>query len=887
MMKSKTKSHLYIFFGVAVLCLLALPFNSFAAAKRVVVIKIDGLPPAFVDQFVKERDVRTDKSALPWINHIFYEQGTRVANFYVRGMSLSAPSWSILDTGQHLQVKGNVEYDRLMLGTYDYLNLFPFYISYSLSRRVDMPGPELLDEIGTPLLLDAYKYDERFMGFQLFQRGVRWSTLQRGLQNRFTTRTPRELFDEWTLGFELRPVLMEQTERELLGKLKDSRIKYLDYYSTEFDHAAHNNRDHASHLRAAQDVDALVGRIWTAIQATPEAADTALILVSDHGINSDEKVYSQGFNLVELLGSRAGGGHHVITKRRLMLDYSLKGIYPLVPLITSTSKDSFYLKNQSTDYPTALLDFDGNERAAMHLRDGDLNALQILLQQLQTKSLHDAQRRAAIAEFFRIINSRRDDWTTLHRELTEELAAVKRHIAVLQAQVAALPKKHTKADMDAGIDLDARRVNVEMLNLQSDVERYEIYLNTLAALLYLRSDNFDATKIRIEDVIAKNAMGESNSLYDLQNYIVGLNPNGLVYKADGTLDAERSFTRVNYFPLLQNQEVRNKVQPQVSRNPIDFVAVRLSDDLTAQLARRSSDLACDQAVWLYGGESRQALVLGRERKLSNGKNELRLRYVPVKNLREDASGKLSFDEIAWTNDLPLKIYEDAALQIPAQGQPNQTASVVNVENDMITNQRLAWLSVWHTDEDWLRAVHRTIYSNAVIGVYEQFARHTLPSFEVPPEVSKNDARLLERYRTRQRQLVETDLFVHANNHWNFDVRGFNPGGNHGSFYRVSTHSTLMFAGGGNTGIPRGAIIEEPYDSLSFVPTVMALTNRLHDGSSLPVRWTNEAKMLPGRIIYEAIGETTLAAPVITQHQSSPDTKSNTHSNPTQKANAAP
>ena len=37
-----------------------------------------------------------------------------------------------------------------------------------------------------------------------------------------------------------------------------------------------------------------------------DAADTALVLVSDHGFNSDDKIYSQGYNLVKLLGSRAG-----------------------------------------------------------------------------------------------------------------------------------------------------------------------------------------------------------------------------------------------------------------------------------------------------------------------------------------------------------------------------------------------------------------------------------------------------------------------------------------------------------------------------------------------------------------------------------------------------
>jgi len=69
------------------------------------------------------------------------------------------------------------------------------------------------------------------------------------------------------------------------------------------------------------------------------------------------------------------------------------------------------------------------------------------------------------------------------------------------------------------------------------------------------------------------------------------------------------------------------------------------------------------------------------------------------------------------------------------------------------------------------------------------------------------------------------LIVFANDHWNFNARGFNPGGNHGSFLRESTHSVLLFAGGSKTGIPRGLHVTEPYDSLSFVPTVLTLMGR--------------------------------------------------------------
>src|SRR5688500_9674808 len=106
--------------------------SAFAQTKRLVVIKADGLPYDLVDRFVKQRDNETRKSVLPWIDHIFYQRGSRLSSFYVRGMSLSTPSWSLLETGQHLQIKGNVEFDRYTLHTYDYLNFFPLYLAGAL-----------------------------------------------------------------------------------------------------------------------------------------------------------------------------------------------------------------------------------------------------------------------------------------------------------------------------------------------------------------------------------------------------------------------------------------------------------------------------------------------------------------------------------------------------------------------------------------------------------------------------------------------------------------------------------------------------------------------------------------------------------------------------------
>ncbi|MCA1575353.1 MAG: hypothetical protein LC770_12620, partial [Acidobacteria bacterium] len=141
----------------------------------------------------------------------------------------------------------------------------------------------------------------------------------------------------------------------------------------------------------------------------------------------------------------------------------------------------------------------------------------------------------------------------------------------------------------------------------------------------------------------------------------------------------------------------------------------------------------------------------------------------------------------------------------------------------------------------------------LVGLYEEIARHPIERLALDKAGISVDERLARRLLKRQRELIETDLLLVANNHWNFDVRGFNPGGNHGSFFRISTHSTFMLAGGEKTHLPSGALIEEPYDSLSFVPTMLALTGNLHhDSHPLPVLWNKGFRRFPGRVVREIL-----------------------------------
>ncbi len=754
--------------------------------KRVVIIKVDGLPARLIEKYVAQPadGEHAGHSRLPWIERVFAQNGTRVDNFYVRGLSLSAPSWSMLDTGRHLEVRGNAEYDRYTLLGNDYLNFFPFYLAYGFSRAADMPGVELLDDYGIPMLIDRFPYAERYQSFQLFQRGARLNRLTSTLTVKFAKRPVKDIFDEWQTGFSMSDSVGKQMEQELLAKLKDPKIRYLDLYSGDYDHVAHLTADRVAQFHVIEAIDSLVGRVWTAIQATPQAASTALVLVSDHGMNTEDGVYSQGYNLIDWFNSPAGGSHHVETNRHPMTEFKLKGLDPFVSEVISPSASATYLAGESSRYPTCVMDLDGNERASIGLRNNSLNIVQILLNELMHKRVSGPMRRATIDELFVTLDRARPLWQRNVDGLDSELRGLEAQINKLQEAVDSQPKKWTKEQKDAGLDDDAARKVSHLYAQKLELRAYQAYVAVMRRLLALNPADFDPGKFKMEDLIPRKSLGEPNSIYDLQNYVTGLAAGGLVLARDGSLDKEQSFRHVDYFAGLSGIRVRNSVQKDVAPTPIDFISVATGDEASAQ----PSAVRDSNAIWLWRSAARQVLIETRR----DTEGTLEIRYSPVVHLTQDAAGALRYDRAPWSAGLPLEIFEDPKFDV--------------------LGDRAAWLNEWHGEREWLRAVHRTKYSNGVIGIVEAM---------LPEPPASGTSSLL----ARQRQLRRPDMIAFANDHWNFNVRGFNPGGNHGSFLRSSTHSVLMFAGGADSGIPRGVRIAEPYDSLSFVPTVLSLMNR--------------------------------------------------------------
>ena len=754
-------------------------------ARRLVILKIDGLNADLLYRAMRTMDPATGKSQLPWFSQVFASHGVIFENFYTRAISLSAPSWSMLDTGHHAIIRGNVEYDRFTGHVYDYLNFFPFYVGYARSRHVDMPGVEVLERAGIPLLIDSFPYPETFQSFQLFQRGVRWHTLEHVLQRRFSSKALVSMLENGGAP-SLDELLARQTEGELKEAVKKPEILYLDFFTGDMDHEGHATNDPAALLEGLRRLDALVGRIWTAIQQSGAAEQTIFVAVSDHGMNNVPSIFSQSFSLPDLFNSPAGGAHHVITNRHQMSEFKLMGLNPLVHRVINPSTASFYLKDEANRYPTAWLDLDGNERASVHLRNTDINKIHILLLQLASPALPHRLRTAAATCIRETIDRHRAAWSQTAGELDEELIALKRAIEQRETSVANIPKKWTAEELTNGEDKQARRSIDELEDWQQEETEFSGYVSHLRALLGLHIDSSHPFRQKISDYIPELSLGDNNTVDDLEHYIAGPGPNGLILDDQGRVDGARSFRFVDYFSLLSEQRARNNPQAALSSRPIDFTVTRLPDGIYDASVNSSQN-----AYWLYGDEEAQLLILVD----AAG----RIAVTPIQHSTGDVQRQFNWSAQDWRPGLPLHLFEDPQLQIP-EG-----------------SDRPSWLSEWHSEREWMQAIHMCQYSNAVIGITEQLS----PIATDIPGPANIDPLLL-RFERHRRELVQPDFQVFASDHWNFNARNFNPGGNHGAFFRISTHSVWMMAGAGL----RTEAISDPYDSLNFASTLLAALGRV-------------------------------------------------------------
>ena len=71
-----------------------------------------------------------------------------------------------------------------------------------------------------------------------------------------------------------------------------------------------------------------------------------------------------------------------------------------------------------------------------------------------------------------------------------------------------------------------------------------------------------------------------------------------------------------------------------------MIATRISSELLLPLLPERG--LNPDVVWVYGGPDKQALILSRQ----DQQGGLSFRYLPIKNLTQDAEGRLQFEVVA-------------------------------------------------------------------------------------------------------------------------------------------------------------------------------------------------------------------------------------------------
>jgi hypothetical protein len=841
--------------AAAALCLLACSAGGIASGQapaapaRLVVMKFDGLPPGAVDRYVRRIDPRTGRSELPWIAHLFYDEGVRFDDFYARGASLSEPSWTILDTGRHSPIKGNFEVDRNTGSVAYYLDFVSYYYDAFKKRRVYPPSVEALDAAATPMVSDAFRFEERETGLQLNRRGTKfYDFLKVGLGP--VAGPVKETLGDLLVGVNYHRAYDETTRAEFLKALRDPRIRYADFYCANVDEAIHDDNSSERVLAALEDADRIIGQAYSAVLASGTANRTVFVVVSDHGLTFDEDGrYSQGVNLAGVLTSREYGANTLLVHDGPRAKYSLKG-----SVFNPWISDAVVVPSSATSFPdrtdriTCAMDYDGNERAHLQLRDADLVRLELLSRALASAPLDERQRRATGAAALAIVDRHRAEWLDRAAAIRRELAAIRRLAAADERERASLaaaapPPAGRQLDPFGGVSAinasDPAGDRVQRLKeIEAELWRWGRYVEEYGALcdaLERRASVAtadDLAKAPAAALFGPADLGDPLSPADLLNYPVALRT--VAVGADGTLDAGSTFAEINYPKALAGLRVRNAVRDDVGAAPVAFCAFRLRPELVlpsavdAGIVTRDAAAETTAAYVVYASESAALLVLVKSRP----ERDASILVAPVSGFDAPRDGgSVAFTRAAWRAGLPFALFEDAALD---------TGGI----------DRATWLSQFHADREWLDAVHRTAFGLAVPNLVEVLSDDYRMSF--PAADTGDDRATLARFELRRRDAMAPDLFVHAAAHWNFDVKDFNPGGNHGGFARDSMHAVLWIHGGASTRVAPGPlVVERAYDGLDFAPTVLEAAGVTTRGV-LPASLVRGGfRPFPGRIAREA------------------------------------
>jgi hypothetical protein len=297
---------------------------------------------------------------------------------------------------------------------------------------------------------------------------------------------------------------------------------------------------------------------------------------------------------------------------------------------------------------------------------------------------------------------------------------------------------------------------------------------------------------------------------------------------------------MNYFEILSNYQAANAPANGL-RNPFDLMAAK------APVAQVESALR--ERRLLAGGEALSEVVWVKSTARNNPRKggealivqaaDGQIKYVPVKNLQQQADGRITF---SLADDLdPLALLKGPGFA------PEAGAS------------SLDWLRTFHPLQAWLRATYQTEYGIAVPTLLDIF-NDPVDEFVDAPDFHKyliyfSSDQLKQRYlRGLKRKYANqiADFIVWSNDLWNFNSKARTSGGSHAALVPIVTRTTFVVWGGDHTSIARGRTISDVFTSLDIAPTLFRAVGLLdennkviRDPASIPERPFHR---FPGRVI---------------------------------------
>ncbi|MBI4462723.1 MAG: alkaline phosphatase family protein [Acidobacteria bacterium] len=806
---------------------------------RLIEIKVDGLSPLLVDALMNPNDPEKlgrlpdpeglrraialfrqqtgQQDLLPNLRRYFYEQGVRAENMFSATVTLSSVAWSVIDTGQPSVVKRHMSFSRQTGYLRSHLDAFRDLWDITTRRGRKTNALWELDQAGLSLFADAFHPLRRYETPQIYYRLTPRDYLA-GLAHAYFL-AGEKLSDPWAI---LRRYLSRRVEgmdypdfnedyianhiaEKILEPdfLSGERYDYLSLFFS-IDHQQHVDPNPENLVHRLVRLDRRIGRILAAVERSQRHDQTLVALVSDHGSEYEPGAINLAWPITRMFRTRLFGGHTVAT---VMTEDAGRALSTPIPGVdfprVYESPFSPYGKGAGPlgedDYTTAFIDNFGNARAEVHLRNNDLNRLHLLL--LARSRKLDEPGRARLLALLQATLADIRGW------LEPELADYQAYFHGVRAWLPALKSRRDPYWRDAAV------------RLEEENKLDAAQLRVLARLAELcRADNplawLEERSLDLLHIIPRKYFGPRNSIYQLTHYTLGLDEN--LNWVETTLDPRGRRVPMDYFSLLAGYRVPNPPASQ-EPNPNDLIVSALPvGPLRSVLVERGwldPTVALRQVTWivstaennLHKGD--QALLL----EATDG----RLRYLPVRHLREEADGRFAFEP---PNELdPLGLLYDPEFHAES-GEP-----------------AFLWLEGFHTPGEWLRAACNSHYSIAPVIIADIAGLHSdafvdNPDFQqtltgFPSEEAKQRyLRGLRRKYTAQRP----DFLLWSSYLWNYSSKSHTSGGSHGGLTPQVTRTTFMLWGGPQFHLPTGAVVEEPATTLDIVPTLARLLGMLAD-----------------------------------------------------------